>query len=138
MLNTLFQPGHLRLQRLWLLLGFVMVGAIFFFSLTTAVMPDGRHVDKLFHLASYAIVTGWFSQLYSRLAERLLIALGFALMGVAIEFLQGLHPMRYFDVADMLANTAGAMIALLLCQGQLGSLLLRFETLYLGPEADAE
>ncbi len=136
--GNLFSTASLRLHRLWLLLGFGMVAAIFFFSLTAMAMPDGKHVDKLFHAASYGIVTAWFAQLYPRRVERLLLALAFSLMGVAIEFLQGLHPMRYFDVADMLANTVGALCALLLVSWRCGRLLAVLENWLLGPLVESD
>jgi len=136
--GNLFSVASLRLHRLWLLLGFAMVAAIFFFSLTAVAMPEGKHIDKLFHAASYAVVTAWFAQLYPRTAERLSLALAFSLMGVAIEFLQGLHPMRYFDVADMLANTCGTLLALALVSWCCGRLLMRLEDRLLGPLVESD
>lgn len=133
MLDLILNHGHLRWHRLWLALGFAMVAGIFYFSLSAPSLPSKGHVDKLFHAASYAIVTGWFAQLYPKLWLRLLIGLLFALMGVGIEFLQGLHPMRYFDVLDMLANSVGVVIALVLVQTWMGNVLAQFETLLLGP-----
>jgi VanZ family protein len=136
MFDALLNAGHLRFHRLWLGLGLLMVAAIFYFSLTAPVLHTKGHWDKLFHLLAYLLVTGWFAQLYPKLWMRLLIGLLFALMGVLIEFLQSFHPLRYLDVADMLANSVGVIIALALVETWLGSMLANFERLLPGAAAE--
>ena len=62
---------------------------------------------KVGHFLAYAWLMFWYSQLYERLRTRALIALGFVLMGVALEYLQGLTPHRTFGYADMRDNAIG-------------------------------
>jgi VanZ family protein len=99
-----------RLRALWLAVGWAMVAAIVWLSLT-ANPPriDIEEGDKLGHLASYATLMLWFSQLYMEKRTRALYALGFAAMGVALEFAQGATGYRSFDLADMLANALGVL-----------------------------
>ena len=120
--------SELRWFRLWLGLGLVLIAAVFYMSLTPVDIP-AEHFDKIYHAATYAIVMGWFAQLYTGLRSHTLLALAFILMGALIEVLQGFHPMRYFDVLDMLANAIGVAIAWLLARFGLSRLLLGFESL---------
>lgn len=67
--------------------------------------------DKLVHFFEFLIVTLWFGGLYHG-AARLLIAMALALLGLGIEFLQGLQIYRTFDTADIAANLLGIAVAL--------------------------
>jgi glycopeptide antibiotics resistance protein len=49
----------------------------------------------------------WFCGLYRPLRVRAFYAAGFIAMGIALEFVQGWLGYRSFEVADMVANTAG-------------------------------
>jgi glycopeptide antibiotics resistance protein len=49
----------------------------------------------------------WFCVLYRPLRVRAFYAAGFIAMGIALEFVQGWLGYRSFEVADMVANTAG-------------------------------
>ena len=95
--------AKLRWFRMWLALGICLIAAVFYFSLTPIAIP-AEHFDKLFHALTYALMMGWFVQLYNGRRSHLLLAIGFMSMGVSIEILQGFHPMRYFDVLDTLAK----------------------------------
>ncbi|KDO27144.1 hypothetical protein SPRG_07852 [Saprolegnia parasitica CBS 223.65] len=64
--------------------------------------------DKVGHGLAYFLLTLWWAQLVHRRAVPTLL-LAFALLGVAIEFLQGASGWRTFDVNDMLANGLGAL-----------------------------
>jgi glycopeptide antibiotics resistance protein len=61
--------------------------------------------------------------LFGGRARQLAIAVAFALMGVGIEFLQGLTDYRTFDVADMVANAVGAALGFGIAQTPLGNAL---------------
>ncbi|MDO6460515.1 VanZ family protein [Granulosicoccaceae sp. 1_MG-2023] len=128
-----FSVAHLKWARLWLLLGALLVCLIFYLSLTSSGLPVPRfsNADKVFHLLAYGALMGWFVQIFHHHKGRLLIASMFVLMGVAIEFLQAMHPMRHFDVLDMLANFTGVMLALLAGMTWLDSILVRLERLWL-------
>lgn len=54
---------------------------------------------------------GWFCWLYRRPGARALHAAAFILMGIGLEFLQAQTAYRTYEVADMVSNTAGVLIA---------------------------
>jgi VanZ family protein len=119
---------RLHKARLWLAVGFGLFAAIVAASLmpmTHAPMPG--HTDKVYHAFSYAVLMGWWLQLYPHKGMRIILALLFISAGAGIEYLQSFHPLRYFDIADMVANAAGVVLAWGLGWTRLDQLLLRFE-----------
>ena len=105
---------------------YCLIAAVFYFSLTPSVLP-AEHFDKLIHALTYAVMMGWIVQLYRGRRSHLLLAIGFILMGASIEILQGFHPMRYFDVLDMVANATGVVIVWIFAGSEISTLLSRFE-----------
>jgi len=69
--------------------------------------------DKLGHFAAYGLLTFVFCLIYDQRATRLAYAAGFILMGVALEFLQGMTGYRTFELLDMLADAAGVLAGML-------------------------
>ncbi|MEM7293771.1 MAG: VanZ family protein [Pseudomonadota bacterium] len=120
--------AELRWFRLWLGLGLILIAAVFYLSLTPVDIP-AEHLDKIYHAATYGVMMGWFVQLYRGVRSHAILAVGFILMGVLIEVLQGFHPMRYFDVLDMLANAVGVLIAWAIGTTAFSRILVRFESL---------
>ncbi len=108
-----FSLDHLQWARLWLFVGFLLVALILFLSLASIHLPapDVENADKYMHFIAYLVLMGWFIQLYHHHVGRLIIALIFIAMGVGIEFLQSLSPIRHFDTIDMFANTTGITLA---------------------------
>ena len=91
--------------RLWRVLGWSLVLAVVYLSLTPKPPPTlVSYGDKFEHLAAYASMMGWWLQIHRR-PERL--ALLFILMGLTLEVLQSLSGFRTGDVFDMAANTLG-------------------------------
>ena len=74
-------------------------------------------------MLAYLIQTLWYLQLYRKHSKRLLIGVAFIAMGSVIEYIQSFHPMRYFDVADMLANGLGVAAAYVLSYTPVGRFL---------------
>ncbi len=113
----------------WLLLGWLYVLLLLYGSLIR--VPDINtyidHTDKLIHFLLYFLLAGWFVQLYSRLSQRIVILGSTILLGIIIEFLQGLTAYRSFDMLDALANSIGAISAFLLAGTSLALLLKRFD-----------
>ncbi len=108
------QPA-LKLRPLWLTLGWLLVASVWYLSLTPKPPQIDLGIDffdKISHFTAYAIMMGWFMQLYYSARTRFIYALGFICMGIAIEFVQGMGPHRLFEVADMLANSMGALVSL--------------------------
>lgn len=123
------QP-RFRYRRLWLAIGWGLVLAVIWVSLTPKPPDVGIRInDKLSHLAAYAVLMGWFCQLYWQRSARLRNGLLLVAMGIALEVLQGLGQHRMFEYADMLANTLGVVAGGVLARGPLARLLLRLEAL---------
>ena len=122
----------LRWVNVWLATGWCLIAAVIYLSLTPAPpkmdMPAG---DKIGHVLAYTALMFWFIQIYYARRSRVLIALGFVLLGISLEFLQGLGGERQFEVADMIANTAGVMIGWISGPPRTGNLLSRVESVML-------
>ncbi|MCW8918813.1 MAG: VanZ family protein [Gammaproteobacteria bacterium] len=125
----------LRYFHLWLVLGWLAVATVVLLSLISQP-PEVplRYGDKWGHLLAYGVLMGWFVQLYQRRGMLLLHALFFVVLGVALEFLQG-YTGRYFEYADMAANTGGVALGLALAFTPWQSLLLRWESRLAGSVA---
>jgi hypothetical protein len=113
--------NKLRFPHLWLFLGFSLIMLVIIVSL----IPHPPHVahfrgnDKLGHFAAYITMTFWFGQIYTRNRVRWTISLAFVILGMSLEYLQRLSGYRAFEFADMGANAAGVLCALLLAQTRL-------------------
>jgi len=120
---------HLRYQRLWIAVGVVLILLVAITSVISIPAPLKVFMlkDKVVHTLAYAGLMGWFSQIYRHDLTRLLLAIGLVLMGVGIEYLQGMTTSRHFDVMDMVANTSGVVLAWALAYTWVGSLLMRLE-----------
>lgn len=103
-------PFSQRYRRIWLLLGWGMVFSVLVLSLIPVDVDLPKGGDKIAHFAAYGSMSFWFGMLFAGRTRQLGIALAFAAMGVAIEFLQGLTDYRTFEVADMVANATGAAL----------------------------
>ena len=100
-----------------------MVASIVVLSLIPVEVDLGENRDKLAHAAAYGGLSFWFGMIFGRRGLQLGIAVGFAAMGVALEFLQGLTDYRSFEIADMVANAGGAGLGWCLVRTPLGSAL---------------
>lgn len=114
------------LRKVWLILGWLWVAAIFYLSLTPhppePVSFNGA--DKFEHALAYAVLMLWFCQLNMR---RVRLFFAFVLMGVGIEILQGMTGYRYFEYADMMANATGVLFGWALALTALGRVVLLLE-----------
>ena len=116
-------PLSQRFRRIWLLLGWGMVFSVVVLSLIPMDVELPKGGDKVAHFIAYGSLSFWFGMLFAGRARQLGIAIAFAAMGVAIEFLQGLTDYRTFEVADMVANAIGAALGWGLAQTPLGNAL---------------
>ena len=120
----------LRYFNLWLSMGWLMVALLCYFSLISNPPEFDigfKYFDKVRHFVAYFILMFWFAQLYQTNKSRWFYAVFFVVMGIALEVLQGLGGVRYFEYYDMLANTLGIIFAWVITKGHLNSLLLSFE-----------
>ena len=112
-----------RYRRIWFVLGWGMIAAVVVLSLIPLEVDLGNNRDKLAHFAAYGGLSFWFGMLIEGRGRELRIAVAFALMGVALEFLQGLTDYRTFEIADMVANAMGAAFGWGLAQTPLRNVL---------------
>ncbi len=102
----------LRYPWLWLSCGAVLVLGVVAASVfpnVVIVTIDLAWGDKIVHAASYCLLMIWFSGLYAPryhgIVAVILLALGFVL-----ELIQLRLPYRFFESADLVANTTGVLI----------------------------
>ena len=121
----------LRWRPLWTGIGV----ALMLFTLWMALRPDPGVTlavpagDKLLHAFTFAVLSGWWGNVYPGLRARRLAALGCLLFGVFIELAQWLDPPRDADALDVLADAAGIALALVLLRTPLGHVLAGVERL---------
>lgn len=112
----------------WLIVGWLLIAMVLQASLTSSPIqtPGIEYGDKIGHLSAYFSLMFWFCQLYKRKAHAWLFML-FVAMGIVIEFIQGQTSYRSFEVADMLANSSGAVLGWLLVRFYAAEILLNIE-----------
>lgn len=121
---------YLRLQLVWLLVGYALVALVVYLSLTSSPVDlemDVPYQDKFFHALAYFTLMAWFSQIYHDSFKRKIIATFFILMGIALEYLQSFEPARYYEIADMAANTTGVLLGLAVSASRVKNILLGVE-----------
>lgn len=110
-----------RHPRSWQMIGWTLIIiAVIACLLPGQSLPNTGVNDKFEHSMLYAFLTVWFAGLYPR-ARYAVIAAGLFLMGVGIEFAQGaMHLGREADVRDVIANTFGIAVGIVLALAGLG------------------
>ena len=124
----------LRYRKLWLIIGYMLIIAVIYLSLTSSpVVIDTSlpYEDKLLHLLAYFALTFWFMQIYHIRHHIIMWVAFFLCLGMVLEYLQGYDPNRYSEVADMVANTLGVLAGVGLAMTPLRYVLVKFER-YLG------
>jgi VanZ family protein len=100
----------LRYPKVWVLVGWLLVAGVVSGSLVPARMLAAVAIsDKLEHAGSYFVLMTWFAGLYRR-AYYPWIALGLVALGIVLDLLQGLTATRTLDWHDMLANSVGVAL----------------------------
>ncbi len=120
----------LQYRRAWLTGGWLLVVCVWYLSLTP-IPPQPftfSFADKFEHGFAYASLSLWFCQIYLQRKARVELVLWLVAMGVLIEILQGLSGYRYFEYADMLANSTGVLIGWLLARTAFGRLFVWIES----------
>jgi VanZ family protein len=109
------------------MLQLTFISYVVFVIAATLVPEAGMGVtvykDKVAHLLAYFAmgVLAWVA--VTTMRRRLYLLFFSVVLGVALEFIQEYVPGRSMDAADAAANTAGVVLAYLVC---------RFCTLYVG------
>ena len=120
----------LQYRSLWLTIGYMLVGLVLYLSLTSSPVDidlDIDYQDKIFHAFAYFTLMFWFAQIYHNKFWRHGFAIAFVLMGAGLEYLQSFDPERYYELADMAANTTGVVLGLLLTLTSAKNILLNIE-----------
>lgn len=122
--------SELRFPRFWLIAGWIAVIAALIVCLLPAKYVEVPNLnDKIEHAAGFALLVLWFAGIYPR-RRYWLIALGFLLFGIVIEFLQGdMNWGRHADIHDVYADTAGIVVGVLVALTPIGRWPRWFEAL---------
>ncbi len=129
-----FSPP-LRFRTGWLGIGWCLVIVVIVSSLASPppatdslfMLPHG---DKIGHGFAYLVLMGWFAQIYHTPKSRLGYLIGFILLGVALEILQGLGGVREADWRDAMANSVGVVLAWQVTKKRWGEVLVWVERRY--------
>ena len=101
--------GHL------ITIGWLMIIAVIVLSLAPidAAIPDVKNGDKIGHFIAYGALMTWFSWLYPKPWVRNFYAIGFIILGGAMEILQSMTAYRMGDIEDFHVNTIGVIFGFL-------------------------
>ena len=124
----------LKLRLFWLAIAYGLVSMVVYLSLTSNPVQTGLafiYQDKFFHALAYFVLMFWFAQIYHVNVYRNSIAIVLIMVGVSLEFLQSLSPVRYYEFADMLANTSGVILGYVLTLTRAKDCLLKVEEVFL-------
>lgn len=121
----------LKYRLLWLAIGYALVVLVIVLSLISApeVELSFPLEDKFFHALAYFALMAWFSQIYHKSNKRILMAVMFVMLGVILEYLQSFEPSRFAEFGDMVANTAGVVLAYLINLTAVRFTLVKIENL---------
>jgi len=117
-------------RKVWLSIGWAWILGIWYLSLSgdvPAINLGVTFTDKILHAGAYGVLMAWFLQLYHRRDSRITCMIAFIGMGGLLEYLQSFTHSRTPEIADMLANAAGILLALVIVRGRLSQILLRLE-----------
>lgn len=120
----------LRLRKLWISIGIGFVLLVVYLSLMRDPPDLGvPETLKAGHLLAYAGLMLWFAQIYRAPRGRGWLAAAFCVLGIVLEYLQGMTDYRGFEYSDMLINSAGVVIGLILARTPLQNGLRTIETM---------
>ena len=131
--NTGVNPEY-KFKLLWLVIGYALVGFVIYLSVTSrppTVDLGFKFQDKIFHALAYFSMMFWFAQIYHIKKQRLIFALLFVALGIAMEGIQSFDPKRYAEFDDIVANSLGVALGILLTKRSLKNLLYHFEKRFL-------
>jgi len=127
---SFFERQDLKWFSVWWVLGYGWISLVWYLSLMSIppeMYPDYAFNDKIGHFLAYAWLMFWFGNLYRSLPARLIFAGLFILMGISLEILQGMGQVRQFEYYDMLANTIGVLIGMVMILMPLANVLVWVE-----------
>jgi VanZ family protein len=114
------------LRKAWLACGCAFVGLVVYMSLTTSpIVLDSVDGVKPGHFIAYAWLMLWFCEIYKSGRARGVCAIALILMGVALEYAQGMTSYRTFAYSDMLDNAYGVLAGAAIAWTPIGDLFDR-------------
>lgn len=128
----------LRYARRWQIAGIAILSFIFAATLMPAmwIWPDSRqflslfaNADKWLHALTFVFLSVWFSGQY-RPRSYWRIGVGLISFGVFIELCQRVVDYRTAEWLDIVADTLGTVVGLLIAMAGLGGWSLRLELWY--------
>ena len=130
--NSQNKYNSLKFKNIFMILGcFWVIVTIYVCLMPNPPSTSGIEFgDKLMHMSGYICLFIWFSQIYSR-QNHWRPAVSLILLGIMIEIVQGTTEYRSFEVADMVANTAGVLLGWLLARTRISQVFVRFESMTL-------
>jgi VanZ family protein len=122
------EDRSLRYRPLWLAIGLALVALVIYLSLATEAPDPGRIEGvKSGHFTAYLILMLWFSQIFQGWWQRLAIGVALTLLGIGLEYAQGMTTYRTFAYTDMRDNALGVVLGMAAAATPLGRLLGRLE-----------
>jgi hypothetical protein len=113
----------MHFMKAWMAIGLAFVALVIFLSLTSNPVQVPDVGFKLGHVLAYAWLMFWFAQLFRGRPTRLAIGVALALMGVALEYIQGMTGYRTFAYSDMRDNAVGVVAGFLVALTPMGRLI---------------
>ena len=117
---------RLELAALWYGVGVGLLVAVAVLSLIP--LPEVGVGDKLSHVATYFVLSGYFAVLARRSRSLLRVAVGILVYGAVIEVAQGFVDYRQAEWGDLLANAAGTAAGVLLHFTPIGGVVARIDS----------
>ncbi len=118
----------MRIRSLWWAGAVFFVALVIYLSLKRDPIDVGRFDEiKIGHFLAYAWLGLWFIQFYRSVRARLFVAIALSLLGVALEFAQGMTTYRSFAYSDMVDNAIGVLGGMALGFTPLGRVLEALE-----------
>jgi VanZ family protein len=118
----------LKRMNVWIACGAGFVVLVIYLSLTSHPIDAPVWMNfKIGHILAYAWLMFWFDQLYPRSRHRIAIGIALFLMGVALEYVQGMVG-RDFHYSDMRDDAIGVFLGWVTVMTPLGRSLAVVES----------
>ena len=102
----------------------MFVGLVVYLSLNTNPLDAGRFEDvKVGHFIAYGWLMLWFAQLFPANRSRAIAAILLGLLGVSLEYVQGMTGYRSLAYSDMRDNVLGVLVGWVIALTALGRTL---------------
>jgi len=108
--GTVQTEFELKLPKLWWVLA--CIGLLSLAIVSLIPVPDLGGSDKYGHFISYALLSAYLSLLVEQRKSLWRILFGLIVYGLFLEFMQSFTSYRSGDLADVLANSLGAVTGL--------------------------